>query len=692
MDISKRVKINTLVSSLLSSLMLASSNLYAATQFLETFDNMPDWAPSSKNVATPYPPNWDFAYTEENWHPNDYPDSQPSMQINGNNPEQVYGGVGKSFINYVESYASFFSGDGIIIKDIEATNEVYVEFKVKFQPGFAADNEYGMLKLLRIVSYDGNDTSRIKFFENGNYSPIYAFNWVNSEWGVRHKHAFRCDAQEDNYYCNNPKILNPPREVVSGGMSGNFTSDVSGFSPQLEDLVNGGLLPSSGTVFHNQVYGDKWHKLAFYLKQNSSPGVQDGELKFWMDEQLLVDMNGIPWVGPNGSMDAKWNGVILGGNEAYAFNTDTNAPISARERWFAIDDLVISDQVPDVENAPITGTQFAESFDSQDDWQTGDKDNIYTLPNNWDYARTDETWHPVDHTDAQPSIKISGDTPEQVFGGNGKALVNYVESYNDTSNGGFTSDGVLSKDLTPTDELYVQFKLKFQPGFAANDEYGTLKLFQALSYDNEGPREKLNEQGHSAPVYYFEWVQSEWGLRHSHKFRCDAQSDNFYCTDPKIQNPPREINWGGMSTNYTSDISSLAPQIPDLVMGGNIPSTGTVYHNQVFGDQWHNLAFYLKQNSAPGVTDGTLKVWLDDNLIINMNEIAWIGNNGDMDSKWNNVTFGGMEKFHFNLDETAPISDRERWYSIDDIIILDHVPTDSSDINMELKCYWELIE
>ncbi len=639
-------------------------SLYAAIQFSETFDSQSDWRTVDRKHAFPYPDHWDFAYTSEWWHPSEIADSQPSIQISGDNPEQVYGGVGKSFINYAESTQSWGS-DGFITKDVEPTEEIYVEFKIKFQPGFAADNEKGVLKIFRVLSYDGDNLPRNKFFTSGHSAPIYVFDWVQYvDYGVRHNHAFRCDAQETNYYCINPGILNPPRALHNGDMSSNFTSLVSALNPQLEDLVNGGLLPRSGTVYHSQVYGDKWHKMAFYLKQNTYPGNQDGQLKFWLDDQLLIDMNQIPWIGPNGSMDAKWNSVGFGGNSIFNFNPNENAPISEHERWFAIDDIVIADSIPG------QGTEFLESFDAQSDWTSSDKNDVHSYPANWDYAYTRETWHPSEIVDAQPSIMISGEQTGQVAGGTGKALVNYVESFNDTQYKGYTSDGSITKDFEATDELFVQFKLKFQPGFAASDDYGISRLFKIVSFDGNGPREKLNRRGHSAPIYEFSWAQTKWGVRHLHNFRCDAQESNFRCTNPSILNLPRGIHGGNMSANFTNDIMKLAPQLPDLTMEGNLPTKGIVFHDQVYGDKWHTLSFHLKQNSAPGVADGMLEFWLDEQLILSMDQIAWIGVDGDMDAKWNSITFGGVDRFHFNLDETAPISDRERWYSIDDVYIL----------------------
>ncbi len=131
-------------------------------------------------------------------------------------------------------------------------------------------------------------------------------------------------------------------------MSANYTSDLKWLDvhPSIPDLLNGGYLPKEGTVWHEQVFSDKWHELAFYVKLNSAPGVQDGILRHWFDGKLIISMPKVPWIGTGGNMNAKWNSISFGGNDFYRFNLDKNAPLSERERWYAIDDVVISSKLP----------------------------------------------------------------------------------------------------------------------------------------------------------------------------------------------------------------------------------------------------------------------------------------------------------------------------------------------------------
>lgn len=106
------------------------------------------------------------------------------------------------------------------------------------------------------------------------------------------------------------------------------------------------VLPAEGYVEHSQVYGDEWHTIGIFLRSNSAPGAADGAFRVWMDDQPLMDTEYFPWIGAGGEQDAHWNVVAVGGNDFYRFNLDENAPISERERWYAIDDIVVLSRLP----------------------------------------------------------------------------------------------------------------------------------------------------------------------------------------------------------------------------------------------------------------------------------------------------------------------------------------------------------
>lgn len=331
-------------------ILISPTSAFSDILFQENFDNLPDWAAQGSGKIDVLPGDFDFGYSTERYSPAEIPGSLPPIFINGSDANQVFGGTGKALIATYESIhdskSTVWISDGFITKYFAPSNEVYVSFKVRFQPGFNVEGASGLIKLFRMMSWDTNMIEGKLFGSKGRAGPVYFFGWGKNDYGLRQTHAFRCGAKEDNYYCKNPHIINAPRTLGNSSMSANFTTNVSSLGAQIPDLVNGGFLPSTGIVSHEQVYGDIWHTMAFYGKLNSAPGAQDGVLKFWLNGEPLVDMNGIPWIGTNGSMDAKWNAATFGGNGHYHWD-ESNTPFNpGKERWVAFDDIVIRNSLP----------------------------------------------------------------------------------------------------------------------------------------------------------------------------------------------------------------------------------------------------------------------------------------------------------------------------------------------------------
>lgn len=318
---------------------------------------------------------------------------------------------------------------------------------------------------------------------------------------------------------------------------------------------------------------------------------------------------------------------------------------------------------------------FEENFDTLPDWATQENPGgIASLPGSFDYGYTEELYHPANITNSVPSIFISGNNSDQIFGETGKALIVTYETKNNAE--GWVSDGFLTKDIPPSNEIYVSFKIRFQPGFNAEETGGSVKLFRILSWDGTGSRSKFFQDGNYAPLYMFNWGKSDYGLRQDHAFRCDDQATTYYCTSPPLLNPPNELNNGAMSANFTSH--SLSSRIPDLVNGGFLPSTGSVSHAQVYSDKWNKVEYYVKLNSSPSTQDGLFKFWLNGELLIDMNGIPWIGNNGRMNAKWNSVSFGGNGRHYWDTSNTPFNTSKERWVAFDDIIVRNSLPNQLS--------------
>ena len=82
---------------------------------------------------------------------------------------------------------------------------------------------------------------------------------------------------------------------------------------------------------------------------------------------------------------------------------------------------------------------------------------------------------------------------------------------------------------------------------------------------------------------------------------------------------------------------------------------------------WHSFEYYLKVNSAPGVSDGVHKFWFDGNLVTNISNIQWATSSGQSSPRrlWNYIFIGGNNANAYALQSTSP----EQWYAIDDFVV-----------------------
>jgi len=140
--------------------------------------------------------------------------------------------------------------------------------------------------------------------------------------------------------------------ISNGGGSLNLTTHtvgqaLGGTNPQVPDLVNGGFLVDfEGSTTHDQVYGptEVWTKMAFYVKMNSAPGVSDGIFRQWINDQRIYNEEDIPWVKETVENNmVGWNYFCIGGNDHFQ-------PFPNEDRfedWWALDDLVVRDSIPE---------------------------------------------------------------------------------------------------------------------------------------------------------------------------------------------------------------------------------------------------------------------------------------------------------------------------------------------------------
>jgi hypothetical protein len=341
-------------------LVLFANPSFAGVFFNEDFDNQPDWTADEgftdnnniDNFNTLE--NWYFGLSRPFWSPKTgYPNKHPVAEVLASNVAKTQDGTGKSIVFWRESVqGGQFNSDSMQAYYFpEGVSELYVEFHITLSKDLIQayyDGDIGQTKIFRAYYFNGNEAELSNFFGDTNKP---GFNWDlsgsgTSGYGTR------------NFLSYFPRGENDFRGIIQG-LPGNImgTGDFSGWysptatdgkgvdgtNPSLTDYKNGGTI-TKGPVDVDQIFGDEnqWVKVAFYLKMNSAPEVTDGEQMMWLNDQRIVHVTNIPWIRAEFDM-VKWNTIGIGGNAQ--FNIYPTA--DQREDWYAIDDVVIRNDIPD---------------------------------------------------------------------------------------------------------------------------------------------------------------------------------------------------------------------------------------------------------------------------------------------------------------------------------------------------------
>lgn len=345
------------------------------------------------------------------------------------------------------------------------------------------------------------------------------------------------------------------------------------------------------------------------------------------------------------------------------------------------------------------GILFRETFDDQPDWHSGLEENAtsghpdglpdrvqmedtHTIPEGWYAVRQDPAFSPsMGHDNGRESIEILAENSDKALGGTGKSMVTWRDSNGPDWYWG--SDCMLSKYFPEGyNKLYVKFWIRFSPDWTPEGSTGMTKLFRISSWDEDaGNIYKAFKDGPNGPIVIWDYLTDSYGARNKLALRGHPTSDNYQMTNPEPINLPRKFGNGSASLNFDKNIRDLdgdgtedneVNSLFNLETGEVV--SGIVSHDELWGNAWHKMEFYVKMNSAPGAYDGVLKQWMDDQLIFSNTEIPWMGHSSDGNVKWNVVTFGGNSHFHA-YDEGEK---RQEWRAIDDIEIRDSLPEDKS--------------
>lgn len=286
----------------------------AGVVFEDNFDDHDDWSPTQPPLGqssydcgascSTQPDGYHSYYIKHSVY---NPAGNNTININNS---QYRGGSGKAFIHWSESDSgSNWPADGQLSLELPSEyTEIYVRFYIKFQSDWewATGMSPGQ-KFSRTSHYVGG--SPFSYHDPRNQRPLSTalLNKSSSSSYVRATTNFRYEVTK-------------------------YPSEASPSHDDTEDGFWGGLWDDEG----NPGDGD-WHCWEHYVKLNSAPGEEDGEVRFWIDGVELITVTDLAF-SDDGASGFEWNYVVIGGNENNPW-----APVeNEEEQWYAIDDLVIS--------------------------------------------------------------------------------------------------------------------------------------------------------------------------------------------------------------------------------------------------------------------------------------------------------------------------------------------------------------
>ena len=313
----------------------------ATAIFSDDFDSKPDW-------SVPYT-TYDQSCNKEAGCTN-YPEGYYGYYISRSVISPLTGnglhldstnhrgssGKGLTFWDQTRGVVEWTSGMQIGV-DFPAQEAVYVRYWIKMQPGYRYDKgtSTSMMRKLNHISHYLYNGKPFTFFTAGGFFPTT----VNQLGFANANLANLCNTffiRPDPSY--NGVQANPMPNVFKG--TANSTGIRNHFDLPNDDLPIGNY-SGTGTEYNSpgMLADGGWHSLEFYLRNNSAPGVPNGEYKFWMDGVLQIYGAGLIYREAASNLPkAIWNFVHVGGN---IYNPFRGSGISG-EQFYAVDDLVIS--------------------------------------------------------------------------------------------------------------------------------------------------------------------------------------------------------------------------------------------------------------------------------------------------------------------------------------------------------------
>ena len=318
----------------------------AAVVFETNFDNLTTWNPSGTDAC------WENTQveggsnscTQEPWGStwvsaesstfNDYrlvtPQCSSIAPMHIGNAEDIrsatghsdfsaYGGTGKAYVHIYEPCLSGSGGwgsDGLLgvyFGKNTGYDELYVQFKVKFDPNWVWQNG-AQMKLAHIMH----------FGEESNQGVLQAYNMFD---------PYNVPDMVPGLYFNSTYYPYPQPYTQGYYLGG----------------AQGAATPHEGPV---NLSDGNWHIVQYRVKLNTGTSA-NGISQMWIDAETstnpLINYSNIPYTGgTTKSLVAHgFNRVIIGGNSNNLFG-----PADGRTQWYTVDDLVVSTTAIPLDYAP----------------------------------------------------------------------------------------------------------------------------------------------------------------------------------------------------------------------------------------------------------------------------------------------------------------------------------------------------
>lgn len=348
-----------------------------------------------------------------------------------------------------------------------------------------------------------------------------------------------------------------------------------------------------------------------------------------------------------------WTNAVAEGTYTGYSITATNTEGSATSATFS---MVFATQSGDV--------LFTQNFDNEADWSpsggfkcrwagdTGEgcRDSAAKTPPfaGFEYAYV---------VDSNPTTSSCNIDSTDDFNGNGKSF--YFVDESNGSDGQWKTDCTLMKYLGadyPT--LWASYRIKFNPNISHASYHNKQKIFRMGHVKDD-----IEDGTRVPPQSVFQFESSGWvGLAFLDTSIRSSGSDVQLSTSHRCNSDYRNC---AESVGRRADFYRVKDSNNNTIL----PYTWT----NIFADgEWHKIEMKMKINSAKGVNDGEIEIWMDGVLQKKRTNVGWMDSTANLVvTGFNTVMIGGNANNNWDGSGTSgtPTDPEQKLYHIDNVCI-----------------------